>query len=238
MTSAPLANEMVGVLLTRQVVAGPRSLFLRELDTSVAIPAPVRIALVNCAVLGPTRKDLTAFGGWNSTSVTRVLLLVALSTDDAQLAVTAFDIMAAKPSTDPSVVSIVSAVRAASEIDKAQAARLVAAVVLDAKLSDDEISKAVGGIDLSDQWNGVIRSLLGAHADRVITELLHHFGKALESELLFEMLERGGPKVKIGAIEVLGRSEDVGVRKRALELYPDEKDPDVIAAYERHLKDR
>lgn len=233
-----LGHELGAALIKRQLVTGPRALYLRELDPLVAIPSAVRVSLVNCAVFGPTRKDLTALGGWNSNAAGRALLLVALTTDDAQLVATAFDIMAAKPSPEPSVTPVISAVRGANEVNKAQAARLVAAVVLDARLSDDEISKALAGIELSEEWNEVVRALLDAHADRVVTELLHQHSSSLDTELLFDMLERGRPKVKIAAIEVLGQSKDVGIRKRALELYPEEKEPDVIAAYERHLKDK
>jgi hypothetical protein len=237
-TNTSLAYEMAGVLIARQVVTGPRSLFLRELEPSAVISASVRAVLVSCAMSGPTRNDLPALASWSSPSAARVLALVALTAEDEQVVATAFDIMAAKPTTSTSVANILSAVRGTSEVNKAQAARIVASVMLDAKLSDEDISKAVAGVDLSEEWGVVVRALLDAHADRVVVELLHRYGDSLDTELLFEILEQGRPKVKISAIEVLSRSEDVGIRRRALELYPEEKEPDVIAAYERHLKDK
>lgn len=236
--NAPLAAEMAGILMSRQIVTGPRALFLKELDPSVAAPAPVQMSLVSCAVSGPTRKDVMAFGNWYSVAAVRSLLLAALSTDDPQLSSLAFDALAAKPLADTSVSSIVDIVRASGGIDRAQAARLTAVVGLESKLSDDDISKALTGLNVSGQLGVVIRGILDSKADRVVLELLHQYGPMLGSGLLLEMLKHGRPKVRVSTIEVLGRSGDSVVRKLALDLYLEEKDQDVIAAYERYLKGR
>jgi hypothetical protein len=233
-----LASEMAESLIARQVVSGPRTLFLRELESATSMSVAVRTSLVNSAVSGPNRKDLSPLLTWNSPSAARALLVVVLTTEDAQLTTTAFEVAAARLSADPVMLPLMSAIRSAGEVNRSQVARVIAAVVLEKKLSDDEISKALAGIELSAEWDPVLRALIDAKSDRVVVELLRSHGEEVDPELLIEILKRGQPKMKIKAIEVVGQLKDGELKRLALELYPEEKDPDVIAAYDQQLKNQ
>jgi hypothetical protein len=231
-----LLTEVSGILRERGVLTGARMLFLQEATATPKIPEVVRSALVRCAIAGPTRKEVGVFANWTAAAAGRVLLLVIATAQDATLVPIAFDFFASKPIDDTALLAIIEQIRSASEIDRGQAARVVAAIGLGEKLTDQDISTLLADLSLTGGLRAIIRTATESQADRVLVSLLQRYGASFDSGLLLDMIKRGRPLVQAGAIEVLAQSGDEITKKRAAEYVVGETDVVVRAAYEKYLR--
>jgi hypothetical protein len=176
------------------------------------------------------------FANWTAAAAGRVLLLVIATAQDATLVPIAFDFFASKPIDDTALLAIIEQIRSASEIDRGQAARVVAAIGLGEKLTDQDISTLLADLSLTGGLRAIIRTATESQADRVLVSLLQRYGASFDSGLLLDMIKRGRPLVQAGAIEVLAQSGDEITKKRAAEYVVGETDVVVRAAYEKYLR--
>jgi hypothetical protein len=163
-------------------------------------------------------------------------LLVSLTTNDDALSALAFDALASKPLPDQSLAALIEVIRAIPQADKGRAARIAAALSFESKLSDEELSNALRGLQASGAMQSVIGSALKSSSARVVNELLQQYGTQISSGLILDVLKHPDPKVRIKGIEILSVTGSLVAQNNALDLYLKEKDADVLAAYKRVLQ--
>jgi hypothetical protein len=229
-------QQISSQLISRQIISGLQVLFLKELGAATSLPLAVEVALVSSAIAGPSKEDLVTFSKWYSPAAANILFVVVLTAKDESLAALAFDAILAKPVASPVLANLLEVIRSAPRVDRMQAGRVSAAMAVEPRLSDQELSAVLRGLQVDGALQPVIDTLFRSSSSRVINELLQQYGDQLGSGLIHRVLQHPDPKVRLRAVELLALTKNRAAQQEALELYLREEDADVIAAYKRVLQ--
>lgn len=223
-------------VLRRGVLPPFESVFLQSLISSdrFAIDKNVQRALVAGFRGEMSERDIAALGRWMSVDVESVLLAVCAISKDKEIALAAFDTLAAKSlETEPSR-SLVGWVKR-SFWDNRHG--LVKAIGIFGHLDIASLEQVEYAFDLLVPYTGsgaLLRAIMKTERANLIKIALDRIGESTPNDILLGLLSHENKDVRIAGVKALAGRNALGVLQGIVKEYNREQDEEVREVYQQH----
>jgi hypothetical protein len=230
-----LVFQLAQETLDRQIVPPYQSVFLEALVSSAkaGIPNNVRLALIGGASNQLSERDIGALGRWYSQSAEKPLLAICAISDSPELALLAFDTLAAKSVYREPARSLITWIKNTKWAERKKLVKAVGILGLAEIASTEEIGFAFdqlmphAGVSLLDYiMNSRNTDLLRVAIDR--------FAELASNERLLSLLRHKDPDIRASAVRGLQGRNNLHVLQSVLREYQREEDPRVRKLYRKY----
>lgn len=219
----------------RRVVEGPYSVFLRELQMSVALSEGLRMSLVSGMLGKLSRADIKRFGEWYGQGAPRVLEASIITAPDSEVRQAAFEALRSKPLSDEYVSQIVEFLDSSYGDDSPKYGGLVAVVALREIIDAQTVNKELDVIQDAPRKRDLLKRLVKGAPPEMLVVLIQRYASSMDPLDLVDLLSNPSPEVRKGVVAQLSRVNDIMLLKLISQSYDDERDPGVRAAYEAKI---
>jgi hypothetical protein len=225
----------------RNVVAGARSVFLIELESSATIDSVVCSALVSGALGQLTESHVRSLGQWYGEGSARVLQAGIITSGESQVSRAAFEVLRSKPITDEYVAKVLDFVQSTYKEHSWDYAKVVAAVALRDVLDQDTLRANLQGLQRAPHLKELLRAVVRGAPPEVVEVILDIYEREIDPVDTIDLLGSSVKRVRLAAISHLSHVNDALLLTLIRQAYEEEKDPEVRSAFETKIsiiKDR
>lgn len=220
---------------SRQVVAGPYAVFLRELQMSVALSEGLRMSLVSGMLGKLSSTDIKRFGEWYGQGAPRVLEASIITTQDSGIRSAAFEALRTKPLSDTYVAQIVEFLDSTYGGDSSKYGGLVAVVALHETVDAQTANQELEVIKDAPRRRELLKQLVKGAPSDMLEVLLKRYSDSMEPLDIVDLLSNPSVEVRKVAVDRLSSVNDIMLLKLITQSYDDEKDASVRAVYEAKI---
>ena len=234
-SNSPALTDVLTIVLEKKILPPFQSVFLATLlDTSSGriVPSQVKAALVRGAKNSIEKPDIGALGRWMALESQDALLAVMALSDEKDVALEAFDTLAAKSVTREPAASLLDWIRTNYWDYRGKLIKAVGILGHFEIASEDQINHA---LDLLVPFAGrtsLMKVVLGTNNPDLITKTLARLEELIPSKDLITLLGHQNKEVRVAAVRGLAGRNDLSVLQAVVKAYEREKEEDVRALYQ------
>ncbi len=228
-------SKLADLVLSRKIIESPRTVFLEVLRRGQQMPPSVVIALVRGALGAAEVENVSAVAQWlNKESFLSLAALAATASDD-KVKELALNAMTNKPQSDALMTQVIDFAKAHFKDHSLKSAGIVSSIALQEFLSQQELSARLGKLEMLPRYKDFLSLLVAGASPKVVSVVLQDYGNDVPSSSLLPLLSSADKSLRVRAVDLLGKTNDVVALKLILEAYEVETDVDVRQAYEEKI---
>ena len=220
---------------SRKLVSGAHEVFVDELRHGTTLPATLRSALVAGALGTLSQDEITVFGQWYGAGSSRALEASILTSDDAALRRSAFELLRGKPIADGYIANLLEHIQGAYAENAHRFATLLAAIALRDAVGSDVMVRELAGLDREPDSKSLLPHVIKGAPYEVLEVVVARYGKIIQPIDLVDLLQHHDKRARMLALTSLSTVNDILLVKLITQAYDDETDAEVRKAYETHI---
>lgn len=232
---SPLLYDVAVEILERKVVPPFQAIFLEALVGSdrFSVPRPVKITLVRGTRGDLTKEDVAVLGRWWGPSSERVLLAICALAEDPDVAVEAFDTVAARSLSDEPARSLVGWVKSRLWERRKKVVKAVGVLSHSTIATPEQIDFAFDALMPYSSSGAIVNIIISSEKSQLISAVLGRLAGAIPSDELVPLLRHDNRVVRISAVKALKGRNELGVLQAIFRAYERESDPEIQELYRK-----
>jgi hypothetical protein len=232
---SPMVPFFAKLVLDRQLVAWPRSIFVEAMAQSDERSGAPYEALLRASEAASSPNDVDLFLNWEDPLSMRVLYAELLLLADPEILQSVMSSLMSKPNVAEAARPILESCLVDGGTSAAKFAKLVGALGLSDTNSSDILKAELQSVRGDSKQELVLQALLEKGSIQVVEIALAVYGESIHPETLLPLLSRPEPRMRKAAIPFLKGVRIASSKALIQERYAAEQDPEVRKVYQTEL---
>ena len=231
----PHVKMLATLSMERALLSPLRQVFVSPLTTRSNLPMEVIQALIRASAGAVRKEDMGSFGRWYDPESEKVLLAICADEYSPEILSEAFDVLSGKSLSVEPAASFVGFIRKNYWGKRGDFVHAIGVLGNISRFDNAEIRKAVTSLDAYASDRQLIQSLLASSHPLLVRITLEKFPQYVQVPQLLELLSTGDKDIKLLALQLLKKENNVAALKLILQFYEQEKDPEIREVYEENF---
>ena len=232
---SPMVPFFAKLVLDRQLIAWPRSIFVEAMAQSDERSGAPYEALLRASEATSSPNDVDLFLNWKDPLSMRVLYAELLLLADPEILQSVMSSLMSKPNVAEAARPILESCLVDGGTSAAKFAKLVGALGLSDTNSSDILKAELQSVRGDSKQEIVLQALLEKGSIQVVEIALAVYGESMHPETLLPLLSRPEPRMRKAAIPFLKGVRIASSKALIQERYAAEQDPEVRKVYQTEL---